>query len=205
MPRSIIEFRHKRKSTRRMLRNYFIKPVNTVPLIILMVGIAMLYASFGHHPVVSQPISQSSTYAVDQNVTIYAAFTLFKNKATYVSFDIPSGESVNYSLSSLIELQILPTLNNPGGVKVVRSVLASGIASSNTTLVIQNQNSGTALATYFSLQSISGSEFNMSVTSVAYYNTTLKFEPEYALTGMGLTVGSATVLASLAGVKREED
>lgn len=205
MPRSIIEYRHKKKSILKLLKNYFIRPINTVPLIILIVGIALLYVSFGQHPVVSQPISQNSTYAVNQNVTTFSAFTIFENRPTYVTFDIPSGDSVNYSLTSLIELQILPTLNNPGGVKVVTNVIASGIASPNTTLVIDSQNSGTALATYFTLQSVSGSRFNMTITSVAYYNTTLRFAPDYALTGMGLTVGSATVLASVAGVKREEN
>lgn len=200
----MVEFRHRRAGIRSLLKNYFSKPLNSIPLSALLIGLVILLISFGYHPVVAQPVTQSSSYQVSQNATIHTAFTLFPGKTTYVSFNMPSGQEVNYSLSSLVELKVFPTLNNPTGIKVVRTSIASGIASDSTIITIPQTNLSLAISTFFVIQSVNGSTFNMTVTSLAYFNTTLKFSPSYAITGMGLTVGSITVLGSVAGIKREE-
>lgn len=202
--RTTISIRHRKARITNRVKNYFKNPFNSIATVVLIIGIFLLVESGNFHPVVPNSIAQTSQYIVTPNVTTDKAFTLFPGKTTFVTFSVPAGQKVNYSLVVTIEEQISPTLNNPGGVKIISKQIASGIAEPGSILVIPPQNLTFALASYFYVFSETGGLYNITVQSQAYFNTTLDFSPSYAITGMAFTAVSSTLLASVAGIRSDE-
>lgn len=202
--RTPISIRRRKVRAITRIKNYFKNPLNSIATAVLIIGIFLLAESGNFHPVVPNTVAQTSQYIVTPNVTTDKAFTLFPGKTTFVTFSVPAGQKVNYTLDVVIEEQISPTLNNPGGVKIVSKEIAGGIAEPGSILIIPAQNLTFALASYFYVFSETGGNYNITVQSLAYFNTTLNFSPSYAITGMAFTAVSSTVLASVAGIRSEE-
>ncbi len=204
MPREIIRIRTRKPGVADRVKGYFRSPLNTVATVLLAIGIFLLLQSGNFHPLVVNPITQTSSYQVTPNVTTEKGFTLFPGKTTFVTFIVPVGKKVNYSLTATIEETVKPTLNNPGGVKIISKIIANGTAEPGSSIAITDQNLTLALGTYFYISSENGGTYNMTVRSLAYFNTTMSFQPAYAVSGVAITAGSSTVLASVAGLKTEE-
>lgn len=204
MPRSLIRTRSPGSGFKRRLVAFFKSPLNDASISALVIGLFLLSVSGTMHPVAVTKLTQESQYPVTQNVSSNPSFSLFPNKVTFVAFQMPEGQKVNYSLSTLVELHINPTLANPGGIKLVLQTIANGEAINGTVVQIQPQKIAFSVQTVFSLYSLSGSQFNITVVSYAFYNSTQSFSPPYAISGLALTLVSITILASLAGIKVEE-
>lgn len=203
MAGALITTYHWRKSFRKLLKNYVRKPMNSILIALIALGVILLVLSGSMHPVASTVLSQKQAYAVSPQVTNQSAFTVFSNKTTFAKFSMPRGQSVEYSLMYLI--QVKETAAGHGSaVRDVWVSLANGTAHNGTLLRVHPKKLPFTITTQLEIYSTTAGSYNVTVESYAYYNSTLKFSPNYAISGLALTVGSATVIASVAGMKFDE-
>ncbi len=204
MQSSIVRVVTSKPRMRNLLKRFFKSPMNDALLAALIVGIFLLGISGTMHPVASSILSQKNQYPVTSNLTSGPAFTLFSNKITYVKFQMPQKQILNYSLLTLTEEHVTDSLANPGGIKLVWKNVANGTAQDGTVIQLMPQNIPFSLQSQVMLNSLTGGSYNVTIVSYAYYNTTLSFDPAYAISGLAMSIISITVLASIAGMKVEE-
>lgn len=206
MSKGIIKKIEQRRLFRYGLKRFFKRPLNIVLIALLILGLFLTMWAQTMHPDATTVISQNTTYSVSPYITNQSAFPMFPNKTTYVKFSIPKDQVVNYTLRSLVEEKVSPTLNNPGGIKLVWTNIVNGTAKDGSIVSIPpTKQLAFAANTILSVASLTGGNFNMTLESYSYYNSSMKFNPTYAITGLALTAGSSTVLASVSGSKADEN
>lgn len=205
MSKGIIRRVEQKRLLRYGARRFAKRPLNLVLSAVLIVGVFLLIWSQTLHPMASTVLSQNSTYKVEPYMTNQSAFPMFPNKVTYVKFLLPENQVVNYTLRSLIEEKVSPTLNNPSGIKLIWSDVINGTASNGNVVSISPKQIPFALNTILSVYSMTGGSYNMTLLSYSYYNSTMSFDPTYAITGLAMTTTSATILASVSGTKADEN
>ncbi|AKA48537.1 hypothetical protein IX51_04840 [uncultured archaeon] len=136
MKESIIRTVALRRNLRTFLKGFFKSTLNDSLVVAMIAGIFMISISGTMHPMESSVLSQNNHYYVTPNVTSQPAFTLFSNKITYVKFQMPQSQEVNYSLLTLTEEHVKSSLANPGGIKLVWKHVVNGTASDGTIIAI---------------------------------------------------------------------
>lgn len=204
MRQSIVRVVTSKPKLRTSIKKFLKSPLSDSMIAAFIVGIFLLSFSGTMHPVATSVLSQESNYYVTENVTHQPAFALFPHKVTYLKFQMPQNEEVNYSLVALVEEHVTVSLANPGGIKLVLKNFLNGTAKDGTVTEVKSMDLSFALETYMNVNSLTQGSYNFSIESYAYYNTTLSFSPAFAITGLALSIVSVTVLASFAGMKVEE-
>lgn len=205
MPRSIVRIAVQKTKVRTVVKGFFWKPMNSVLVAVLVIGIILLFVASSIHPNEVSILSQTEKYSVSSTLTNQTAFTLFSDKTTFLKFTMPQNEKVNYSLMSEVIIRNTDATTYPGAIKIVWQSIYNGTAQGGQVVAVPPiKNNPYAIATHLGIYSLTGGTYNVSIESYSYYNSTLNFSPNYAIAGLGLTIVSATVIASAAGIKVEE-